>query len=293
MFSLLFTLVLIALGTRSTATAQGEASSATLTPGAQIITYTVQAGDTLGILAKRYDTTVEELVALNDIENPDLILVGQVLTVSVPAGWAPPPTVQPSTEPSVPQPVGGPLAFTWSIVGWRPAESNYIVTLNIVPRGGVPPYTFYHDGLVQPDDTFEFAWLRCKPKPGSVGIGDTTGTYVKEDYWLVAPYCPTGVEILEPEEGEHLKHADYHFNITWKHTVSPPPDEYGIEIQVWEGKWRPWKQYVHKRADKELFFVPDKFPGDLGGRVRMWGIYGKRESKSKTPWRYFEFRVTY
>ena len=76
--------------------------------------------------------------------------------------------------------------------------------------------------------------------------------------------------------------------------VDPPPPAYGIEIEVWEGEWRPWKQYVHRRSsDRNLFFVPDVFPGDLGGRVRMWGIYDGYEAKAKTPWRYFEFRVTY
>ena len=77
-------------------------------------------------------------------------------------------------------------------------------------------------------------------------------------------------------------------------TVDPPPPAYGIEIEVWDGDWQPWKEYVHERSsDRNLFFVPDEFPGDVGGRVRMWGIYGAHEAEIKTPWRYFEFRVTY
>ncbi len=84
------------------------------------------------------------------------------------------------------------------------------------------------------------------------------------------------------------------YAITWKHTVSPPPSACGIEIEVWEnGDWHAWKTYVHRRGEGTLFFVPDEFPGDLGGRVRMWGIYGDQESTTKTPWRCFEFRVTY
>ena len=58
--------------------------------------YTVQPGDTLYRLSQRFGTTVEALVALNDIRDPDLILVGQVLLVpetglpaaGVPAGPA-------------------------------------------------------------------------------------------------------------------------------------------------------------------------------------------------------------
>jgi LysM repeat protein len=43
--------------------------------------YIVQKGDTLTAIAKRYNTTVQKLVKLNNIKNPDLILVGQKLRV--------------------------------------------------------------------------------------------------------------------------------------------------------------------------------------------------------------------
>lgn len=45
-------------------------------------TYTVKAGDTLSAIAKKYNTTVAKLALLNNIQNVNLIRVGQVLTVS-------------------------------------------------------------------------------------------------------------------------------------------------------------------------------------------------------------------
>lgn len=45
------------------------------------ITYTVRAGDTLWDIARRYNTTVEELVRINHISNPDLIHVGEILRI--------------------------------------------------------------------------------------------------------------------------------------------------------------------------------------------------------------------
>ena len=45
-------------------------------------TYTVQAGDTLTAIANKYGTTVDSLVALNNIADKNKIYVGQVLKIS-------------------------------------------------------------------------------------------------------------------------------------------------------------------------------------------------------------------
>ncbi|MBP7332579.1 MAG: LysM peptidoglycan-binding domain-containing protein, partial [Firmicutes bacterium] len=44
-------------------------------------TYTVQTGDTLFAIAQRYGVTVEAIVQANSITNPNVIFVGQVLTI--------------------------------------------------------------------------------------------------------------------------------------------------------------------------------------------------------------------
>ena len=48
-------------------------------------TYTVQPGDTLSGIAAKYGTTYQKLAELNEIENPNLIHVGQVLHLKGPA----------------------------------------------------------------------------------------------------------------------------------------------------------------------------------------------------------------
>lgn len=50
----------------------------------KIISYVVKRGDTLSEIAQEYDTTVAQLVKENNIENPNLIYVGQVLKVYTP-----------------------------------------------------------------------------------------------------------------------------------------------------------------------------------------------------------------
>jgi peptidoglycan DL-endopeptidase CwlS len=51
------------------------------TPEQQFITYTIQPGDTLGLIAQRYGITVEELAALNNITDINRIEVGDVLRI--------------------------------------------------------------------------------------------------------------------------------------------------------------------------------------------------------------------
>ncbi len=47
------------------------------------VTHTVQAGDTLSIIASRYQTTVYELMEANNLINPNLIHRGQILVIPV------------------------------------------------------------------------------------------------------------------------------------------------------------------------------------------------------------------
>lgn len=49
----------------------------------ETVYYTVRSGDTLSHIAQRYNTTVAELVRINNIANPNLIYPGQRLTISV------------------------------------------------------------------------------------------------------------------------------------------------------------------------------------------------------------------
>lgn len=61
-------------------------------------TYTVKKGDTLTAIAKKYGTTVSALVKLNNITDPNFIVVGQKLTIS---GEAAPTTQSLSSRPVI------------------------------------------------------------------------------------------------------------------------------------------------------------------------------------------------
>ncbi|OKL36379.1 LysM peptidoglycan-binding domain-containing protein [Domibacillus mangrovi] len=73
-----------------------QMEESTVVSAAAVSAYTVKSGDSLGIIASRYKTTVASLKQLNGLKS-DLIYVGQKLKVS---GTAPKPTTTPPSKPS-------------------------------------------------------------------------------------------------------------------------------------------------------------------------------------------------
>ena len=47
------------------------------------MTYVIQEGDALTVIAEQYGISVEELCRINGIEDPDLIYVGEVIRIPV------------------------------------------------------------------------------------------------------------------------------------------------------------------------------------------------------------------
>jgi len=55
------------------------------TPRSNTLTYSVNQGDTLKIIAQKYQVSVDQIVAANDLYNPNLIEVGQALLIPPPS----------------------------------------------------------------------------------------------------------------------------------------------------------------------------------------------------------------
>lgn len=80
-----------------------DAATATTTPEPGPVEYVVQPGDTLRLIAVQFGTTIEDLVAANEIDDPNVIRTGAILQIPPSATTSPAPTLTP-TRPPAPRP---------------------------------------------------------------------------------------------------------------------------------------------------------------------------------------------
>ena len=66
--------------------------TAAATPTPTPVIYTVQAGDTLSAIADRYGVEIDDLIAANDIADPNLVAIGSVLDIPRGPAWRITPT---------------------------------------------------------------------------------------------------------------------------------------------------------------------------------------------------------
>jgi LysM repeat protein len=64
----------------------------------ELTAYKVKAGDTLGTIAQQFDLTIADLLAVNNIPDPDTLSIGQ--TIYIPPGPIPTVTITPLVSPT-------------------------------------------------------------------------------------------------------------------------------------------------------------------------------------------------
>jgi LasA protease len=86
--------------------------------------YAIQPGDTLGIIAQRFGVSLEELIKANDLNNPNILNVGQIITVPVPSpeGIGPDFKVIPDSEL-----VYGPASALFNVEAFIKSKNGYLV----------------------------------------------------------------------------------------------------------------------------------------------------------------------
>ena len=169
-------------------------------PTAEPPIYVVQPGDTLYSIAQRFGSTVEAIVAANDIADPSLINVGQRLII---------PTAQPELVPTLePRPqsrvhpvqpgeVLPSLAFQYGTTFWALRDKNDLHRLGLLWPGQklqIPPSTAPTSGTLR--------FPEISASPARVVQGRTMLIQVQgEDALNLSGSC-LGQDLLFVDEGE-------------------------------------------------------------------------------------------
>jgi len=131
----------------------GEAGVPTPQPMAEAITHTVKAGDSLTSIAEEYGTTVEAIVAANEIADPQMIRLGQVLIIPLgsltptltatplpaPAGTPTPPYSAPALLTPADEEIflgeGAAILLGWASAGILSEDEWYVVHVHYTVDG--------------------------------------------------------------------------------------------------------------------------------------------------------------
>jgi LysM repeat protein len=135
------------VGLMASASPSYSPPAATAPSQATPVTYTVQSGDTLSVIAQTHDVSVEELTAANDLVDPNLLRIGQVLIIpqgepedlEAPLSTETPVGVSREVERQSPQlpmptPSGPPLVEISEAVGVGNLDAEAVVLRN---EGGI------------------------------------------------------------------------------------------------------------------------------------------------------------
>lgn len=163
-------------------------------------TYTVQAGDTLSQIARKFGVEMQTLAAVNSIPNPSFIRVGQVLTIPGAATAAPiPANPQPAPIPATPPPTDGQayvvqqgdtlyiIARKFGVTVRSLAAANQIKNHNLIYPGQTLIISATNPAPAAPDPDAIFIWPVSSrsivkgyfPGHGAIDIVVASGTAVQ------------------------------------------------------------------------------------------------------------------
>lgn len=119
------------------------------------IVYVVQPGDTMLVIATRHDVSVEDILAANNLSDPNFVFAGQRLVIPVLAGGTVVTGTAPSAEPTAETPVISGVRIT-NITGTGDLANEQVLVVNEsdtpfslqgwqLERTGGPAYTFRSD----------------------------------------------------------------------------------------------------------------------------------------------------
>ncbi len=225
----------------------------------------VQPNDTLSGIAVRYDTTVEEIIALNPGINPDALQIGQVLLIP-PAR----PTPTPSPVPGTVTPTPTPGDYIIHVVA--PGETlisiaqKYSVTVSLIRAANpeIPPGS----DVIHVNQTLIIPLGTPMPTPTPTPNPYATPT-------PIPPYPPP--PLLYPPDGAVFGGPDAVIVLQWASVAVLRPDEW-YELRV----VRPGMPIIRVRTRTTAYRLPAEFFPPTGSQARefQWEVRVVRETRS-------------
>ncbi len=166
--------------------------------------YQVEFGDTLGLIAEKFDVTVEDLLRVNQINDPNSLSVGMVIYVPIPTDRIP--TATP-TITNTPAPTGslGPLPEARVVINSVIGAGDLATERVFLTRTGAGALDLAGWHLNDEDgNVFQFPQLELF-EGGAVNVWTTSGAPTVVDlYWgLQSPVWRQGEKVtLLDAEGE-------------------------------------------------------------------------------------------
>lgn len=188
----------------------------TNTPGSDaalsVDEYEVQFGDTLGIIAQKFDITIEDLMEVNQLEDPNSISVGLILYIPITPVPFP-------TKSAVPTSISGPVA-TASPSG--PLQEAKVIINSVISAGEITSERVFltraGDGEIslagwklEDEDGNEFIFPELALyKDGAVNVWTTSGSATVVDmYWGLQGSIWKSGETVTLRDARGKVHATY------------------------------------------------------------------------------------
>jgi murein DD-endopeptidase MepM/ murein hydrolase activator NlpD len=281
------------------------------TPEPQV--YVVQPGDTLYRIAERFGTTVQAIVAANDIANPSLINVGQKLIIpTAEAEVVPSQTVVPNrrVHPVLLGETLPSLAFRYRSTVWTLREVNELDRLELLLPG--QELTIPLPSVVI-SDTPGFPAVLADPAPVAQGqtmlvevqspaslelqasfLGQDLAFFEGDDrFWALvgvdaltpAGTYPLTLVVTETETGDRLTMRET-FTVTkgsfTTYNVAVPADRQNLlDPTLSQAEARKVNAIFAGRSDQQLW--EGAFDNPLAGELRVTAAFGQRRSYNGGP----------
>jgi LysM repeat protein len=169
--------------------------------------YQVQFGDTLGIIAEQFDVSVEELLRVNQINDPNSLSVGMVIYIPIPPEKIPThtPSPSPTLPPSFTGVPGEPLPEARVVINSVIGSGDLATERVFLTRSGFGELNLAGWQLRdQNNNVFTFPQLQLY-EGGAVNVWSTSGSPTVVDlYWgLQSPVWSQGETVtLLDAQGE-------------------------------------------------------------------------------------------